>query len=232
MPTNPSLPCCFCQKNVVSYHLHRHIVNQHPEELYSYNHSKTYDDRNIKRFNAETFPKKRLDPVRLDLPEGQDFYYCYGCKVGVKKLAFAKKHKQCMVKHNEGMQEVWEQWKHLIDGSAGPQRVRASESETNFDFTGIQRCIWNLVKQDYLNRAGLNVAERHLEAVEETLQENPEMTAEEFNDLEPMGSMGVHLKEIPWALYGKNIPFEKDLSSLIKKFETSENQEIWLKRIK
>ena len=231
MPTNSTSTCSFCQKSFSSHHLHRHIVKTHTELLLTFNSAKTYDDRNIKRFDPEKYPKKRSECVNLNLPEGEMFYYCFGCETGIKKKKFADKHKDCMTRHGERMQEVWEQWKHLLDGSAAPEKSSGNQ-EANFDFSGIQRLIWSLIKQDYVSRSQINVSERHLEAIQEAIQEGREMTEEEFNDLEPVGSMGVHLKEIPWGLYGKNIPFDKDLPSLIKKYEKPEMQEVWLNRIK
>ena len=232
MPTNSTSTCSFCQKSFSSHHLHRHIVKTHTELLLTFNSAKTYDNRNIKKFDPEKYPKKRSECVNLDLPDGEMFYYCFGCETGIKKKKFADKHKDCMTRHGERMQGVWEQYKHLLDGSAAPDKTSGSE-ETNFDFTGLQRLIWSLIKQDYVSRSQIDVNERHLEAIDQRLEQGDSLTTqEEFQDLEPVGSMGVYLKEIPWGLYGKTFPFEKDLPSLIKKFEKPENQELWMNRIK
>ena len=225
MPTNPPLPCPYCDKKIVSYYLYHHIVHQHTEQLLSYGSQTSYDSRNIRLFDPET-PKRREKCLCLALPEGEDFYYCFGCDKGMKKYGFAQRHKSCMAKHAEGMQTIWEKYKHLMDGSA-PANPQRPDAPPSFDTSLLEKLLWNFVKQDYAFKAQLDVAERHLEAI----RESGKLTDEEFDDLEPMGAEGVKLKSIAWSLY-RGIPCEKDMKEWIKKYEKPEQQEMWLNRLK
>jgi len=232
MPTNLPIECPYCDKKIVSYYLQTHIVSQHTEQLLNYNPLSQSDQRNIVRLNPEKYPKNLTQPFFFHMPKDTDsFHYCFGCKRGMKKQAMANLHykkKSCLNDHAENLQEFWNNIKHILDGSAPSNPIRTDDTtQPSFDTTQLEKLLWNFVKQDYSYQAQLDIANRHLEAIERS----GHLTEEEFNDLEPMGAEGCKIKKMPWTLYPK-VPCEKDIAVWIKKFEKPEHQEMWLNRLK
>lgn len=228
--------CPYCDTEYRSTLFVKHLFSKHFNQLFD--PETEWGKKNLFTYSV---PRKNCIPLSIELPSERkcpDFEICLGCMTGCSKHGSILKHFEKPLNHSERhlakAEEIRLKVEEIKTGKRTPSvpvnSIVVPEAEVpTTDSTGVQKLLWTLIKKLYSAEARGNRQERHLEAIQEHYESRETMDKEEFEDYEPMGEMNVFLHEPAWGLY--DLPFPKDITHLIHKFEKGEYVDTWLDRL-